>query len=85
MWRGEVRRGRPGQDFDFGEPGVLDGATTKSLAAGRHGPRQLGQIVKTKQRSVPHRAVANGSAGIARSIMSSLKSSRSRSGPSAGS
>ena len=48
MWRGEVRRGRAGQAFDFGEPGVLDGATAKSLAAGRHGPRQVGQIVKTK-------------------------------------
>ena len=48
MWRGEVRHGRAGQAFDFGEPGVLDGATAKSLAAGRHGPRQVGQIVKTK-------------------------------------
>ena len=43
MWRGEVRRGRAGQAFDFGEPGVLDGATAKSLAAGRHRPRQVGQ------------------------------------------
>ena len=48
MWRGEVRCGRAGQTFDFGEPGALDGATAKSLAAGRHGPRQVGQIVKTK-------------------------------------
>ena len=48
MWRGEVRRGRAGQAFDFREPGVPDGATAKSLAAGRHGPRQVGQIVKTK-------------------------------------
>src|SRR5271156_301772 len=48
MWRGEVRRGRAGQAFDCGEPGVLDGATAKSLAASRHGPRQVGQIVKTK-------------------------------------
>jgi hypothetical protein len=48
MWRGEVRRGRAGQAFDFGEPGVQDETTAKSLAAGRHGPRQLGQIVKTK-------------------------------------
>ena len=48
MWRGEVRRGRAGQAFGFGEPGVLDGTTAKSLAAGRHGPRQVGQIVKTK-------------------------------------
>ena len=44
----EARRGRAGQAFDFGEPGVLDGATAKSLAAGRHGPPQVGQIVKTK-------------------------------------
>ena len=29
----------PGQAFDFGEPGVVDGATAKSLAAGRHGPQ----------------------------------------------
>ena len=48
MWRGEVRRRRAGQAFDFGEPGVLEGATAESLAAGRHGPRQVGQIVKTK-------------------------------------
>src|SRR5271165_4658416 len=48
MWRGEVRRGRAGQAFDFGEPGVLDGATAKSLAAGRHEPQQVGQIVRTK-------------------------------------
>ena len=48
MWRGEVRRGRAGQAFDFGEPGVLDGATAKSLAAGGHGARQVGQIAKTK-------------------------------------
>ena len=48
MWRGEVRRGRAGQAFDFGEPGVLDGATAKSLAAGRHEPQQVGQIARTK-------------------------------------
>jgi hypothetical protein len=48
MWRGEVRRGQAGQAFNFGEPGVLDGATAKSLAAGRNGPRQVGQIVETK-------------------------------------
>jgi hypothetical protein len=48
MWRGEVRRGRAGQAFDFGEPGVLDGATAMSLAAGRHWSRQVGQIVKMK-------------------------------------
>jgi hypothetical protein len=35
MWRREVRRGRAGQAFDFGEPGVLDGATAKSLPAHR--------------------------------------------------
>jgi hypothetical protein len=48
IWRGEVRRGRAGQAFEFGEPRVLDGATARSLAAGRHGPRRVGQIVKTK-------------------------------------
>ncbi len=48
MWRGEARRGRAGQAFEFGEPGVVDGATANSLAAGRHGPRQGDQIVKTK-------------------------------------
>ena len=48
MWRGEVRRGRAGQAFEFGQPGMPDGATAKSLAACRHGPRQVGQIVKTK-------------------------------------
>jgi hypothetical protein len=46
MWRGEVRRGRAGQAFEFGEPGVLDGTTAKLLAAGRYGPRQVGQIVR---------------------------------------
>ena len=35
-----------GQPFGFGETGVLDGATAKSLAAGRHGPRQVGQIAR---------------------------------------
>jgi hypothetical protein len=48
MWRGEAHRGRAAQAFEFGEPGVVDGATAKSLAAGRHGLRQVGQIVKTK-------------------------------------
>jgi len=48
MWRSEARRGRAGQAFEFGEPGLTDGATANSLAAGRHGPRQVGQIVKTK-------------------------------------
>jgi hypothetical protein len=48
MWRGEVRRGRAGQAFEFGEPGVVDGATANSLAAGRHGPRQVGLIARTK-------------------------------------
>jgi hypothetical protein len=31
-WRGEARRGRAGQAFEFGEPGVVDGATANSLA-----------------------------------------------------
>jgi hypothetical protein len=48
MWRGEVRSGRAGQAFDFGEPGVLDEATAMSVAVGRHWSRQLGQIVKMK-------------------------------------
>jgi hypothetical protein len=48
MWRGEARRGRAGQAFEFGEPGVVDGATANSLAADYHGPRQVDQIAQTK-------------------------------------
>jgi hypothetical protein len=48
MWRGAAWRGRAGQAFELGEPGVGDGATTNSLAADRRGPRQGDQIVKTK-------------------------------------
>ena len=39
MWRGEVWRGRAGQAFQLGEPGVVDGATANSspqTAAGHH-------------------------------------------------
>jgi hypothetical protein len=48
MWRGQARRGRAGQAFQLGEPGVADGTTANSLAADRHGPRQDDQAVKTK-------------------------------------
>ena len=48
MWRDKAWRGRAGQAFELGEPGVVDGATANSLAADRRGPRQDDQAVKTK-------------------------------------
>ena len=48
MWRGEAWRGRAGQAFELGEPGVADGTTANSLAADRRGPRQDDQVAKTK-------------------------------------
>ena len=48
MWRDETRRGRGGQAFELGEPGVADGTTANSVAVGYHGPRQDGQVAKTK-------------------------------------
>jgi len=41
-------RGRAGQAFLLREPSVGDGTTANSLAADRRGPRQGGQVVKTK-------------------------------------
>ena len=48
MWRDEAWRGRAGQAFELGEPGVVDGTTANSLAASYRGPRQDGQVAKTK-------------------------------------
>ena len=48
MWRDEAWRGRAGQAFKLGEPGVVDGTTANSLAASYRGPRQDGQVAKTK-------------------------------------
>ena len=48
LWRDEARRGRAGQAFKLGEPGVADGTTANSLAASYRGPRQVGQVAKTK-------------------------------------
>ena len=48
MWRDEAGRGRAGQAFELGEPGVVDGTTAYSLAASYRGPRQDGQVAKTK-------------------------------------
>ena len=48
MWRDETRRERGGQAFELGEPGVADGTTANSVAVGYHGPRQDGQVAKTK-------------------------------------
>jgi hypothetical protein len=48
MWRDEARRGRAGQAFQLGEPGVVDGTTANSLATSDRVPRQDGQVVKTK-------------------------------------
>ena len=48
MWRDAVGRGRAGQAFKLGEPGVVDGTTANSLAADCRGPQQDGQVAKTK-------------------------------------
>ena len=48
MWRDRAWRGRAGQAFDLGKPGVFAGATANSLDANRRGPQQVDQIVKTK-------------------------------------
>jgi hypothetical protein len=48
MWRDGARRGRAGQAFELGEPGVADRATANSLAADRRGPPQDDQAVKAK-------------------------------------
>ena len=47
MWRDEAWRGRAGQAFKLGEPGVVDGTTANSLGASYHVPRQDGQVAKT--------------------------------------
>jgi hypothetical protein len=47
MWRDEAGRGRAGQAFKLGEPGVVDGTTANSIAASHRGPRQDGQVAKT--------------------------------------
>jgi hypothetical protein len=48
MWHDRARCGRAGQAFGFGEPGVRDRATANSLVAGRRGPPEDDQAVKTK-------------------------------------
>ena len=48
MWRDEAWRGRAGQAFKLGEPGVVDGTTANSFAASYRGPRQDDQVAKTK-------------------------------------
>ena len=48
LWHAQAGRGRAGQAFELGEPGLVDGATANSLAAGRYGPPRDGQLAKTK-------------------------------------
>jgi hypothetical protein len=48
MWLGRARRGRAGRAFELGEPGMADGTTANSLGASYRGPRQDGQVAKTK-------------------------------------
>ena len=48
MWHGEARRGRAGQAFTLGEPGMVDGTTANSLAASHCEPRLDGRVAKTK-------------------------------------
>lgn len=50
LCRDVVWRGRAGQAFLIHEPSVVGRATADSLAADRRGPRQGGQVVKTKPR-----------------------------------
>ena len=60
MWRDEARRGRAGQAFKLGEPGVVDGTTANSLAASYRGPRQDGQVGRRIRRG---RTLANPGPG----------------------
>ena len=46
--RDEAWRGRDGQAFKLGEASVVNGTTANSLAASYRGPRQDGQVAKTK-------------------------------------
>jgi hypothetical protein len=46
--RGGGRRGRAGQAFGLGKPGVADGTTANPLAASCRGPQQDGPAAKTK-------------------------------------
>ena len=48
IWRGKAWYRRAGQAFELGEPGLVDGATANSLAAGRYGPPRDGQLAKAK-------------------------------------
>jgi hypothetical protein len=48
LWSDQAGRGRAGQAFEAGEPGMVDGTTANSIAADRRGPRQDDQIVKIK-------------------------------------
>jgi len=48
MWHDETQHRRAGQAAELGEPGVVDGTTANSVAAGSRGPRQDGQIAKAK-------------------------------------
>jgi hypothetical protein len=48
MWHDEAWRGRAGQAFKLGEPGVVVGTTANSFAASYPRPRQVDQVAKTK-------------------------------------
>ena len=48
MWRDDRRCGRAGQAFKLGEPGAMNGTTANSIAVVCCGPRQVGQVAKTK-------------------------------------
>src|SRR5271156_6482911 len=69
MWRDEARRGRAGQAFYLGEPGVVEGTTANSLAASYHVPRQDGQVAKTNP----------GTPGYLRILNQGLRPTRARS------
>ncbi len=69
MWRDETWRGRAGQAFKLGEPGVVDRTTANSLVASYRGPRQDGQVAKTNP----------GAPGCLRILNQSLRPTRARS------
>jgi len=69
MWHDEARRGRAGQAFKLGEPGVMNGTTANSLATSYRGPRQDGQVAKTNP----------GAPGCLRILDQSLGPTRARS------
>ena len=64
-----TRRGRAGEAFPLGVPGMVDGTTANSLVAGYYGPQQDGQAAKANP----------AAAGCLRILDQSLGPTRARS------